>query len=137
MRAARGERLRGAAIICDTPRGARTLRASAETVQSPDGTPAALVTCEDVTELRAAQLGERLVADDLRAILGGVADAVTAQGPDGSLVYANDAAVRVLGFTSAEALLSAPLTEIMGRWELLTPTGEPQSLDGPARAAGR
>ena len=82
-------------------------------MQSPDRAPAALVTCEDVTELRAAQLGERLVADDLRAILGGVADAVTAQGPDGSLVYANDAAVRVLGFTSAEALLNAPLTEIM------------------------
>ena len=73
----------------------------------------ALVTCEDVTELRAAQLGERLVGDDLRAILEGIADSVTAQGPDGALVYANDAAVRVLGFASAEALLSAPLTQIM------------------------
>ena len=59
------------------------------------------------------------MADDLRAILEGIADAVTAQGPDGSLVYANDAAVRVLGFASAEALLRAPLAEIMGRWELL------------------
>ena len=87
-------------VACDTPRGVRTLRVSAETV---DGV--ALVTCEDVTELRAAQLGERLVADDLRSILEGIADAVTAQGPDGSLVYANDAAVRVLGFPSAEALL--------------------------------
>ena len=136
MRAARGERLRGATLICDTPRGARTLRVSAETVQPPDGAPVALVTCEDVTELRAAQLGERLVADDLRAILEGIADAVTAQGPDGSLVYANDAAVRVLGFASAEALLSAPLTEIMARWELLTPAGEPQSLaDLPGRQA--
>ena len=98
MRAARGERFRGATVTCDTPRGARTLRVSAETVQPPDGPPVALVTCEDVTELRAAQLGERLVADDLRSILEGIADAVTAQGPDGSLVYANDAAVRVLGF---------------------------------------
>jgi PAS domain S-box-containing protein len=131
VRAARGERLRGTTVTCDTPRGVRTLRVSAETV---DGV--ALVTCEDVTELRAAHLGERLVADDLRAILGGVADAVTAQGPDGSLVYANDAAVRVLGFPSAEALLSAPLTEIMGRWELLTPEGEPASLmELPGRQA--
>ena len=136
VRAARGERFRGATVTCDTPRGARTLRVSAETVQPPDGPPVALVTCEDVTELRAAQLGERLVADDLRSILEGIADAVTAQGPDGSLVYANDAAVRVLGFESAEALLSAPLAEIMGRWELLTPTGEPQSLmDLPGRRA--
>ena len=123
VRAARGERIRGAAVACDTPLGERTLRVSAETV---DGV--ALVTCEDVTELRAAQLGERLVGDDLRAIIEGIADAVTAQGPDGSLVYANDAAVRVLGFPSAEALLSAPMTEIMARWELLTPAGEPQSL---------
>ena len=119
MRAARGERLRGTTVTCDTPWGERTLRVSAETVQSSDGGPVAVVTCEDVTELRAAQLGERLVADDLRAILEGIADAVTAQGPDGSLVYANDAAVRVLGFPSAEALLRAPLSEIMARWELL------------------
>ena len=95
-----------------------------------------LVSFEDVTELRAAQLGERLVGDDLRAILEGVADSVTAQGPDGSLVYANEAAVRVLGFPSAEALLSAPLAEIMARWVLLTPEGEPQPLaELPGRRA--
>jgi PAS domain S-box-containing protein len=131
VRAARGERLRGTTVACDTPRGVRTLRVSAETVEG-----VALVTCEDVTELRAAQLGERLVADDLRSILEGIADAVTAQGPDGSLVYANDAAVRVLGFSSAEALLRAPLTEIMGRWEMLTPEGEPLSpMSLPGRQA--
>ena len=93
-----------------------------------------------MTELRAAQLGERLVADELRAILEGVADSVTAQAPDGSLVYANEAAVRVLGFAAAEALLAAPLAEIMIRCELLTPEGEPlplAELPGPPRADGR
>src|SRR4029079_3994892 len=45
--------------------------------------------------------------DDLRAILEGVADAVTAQAPDGRLVYANDAAVRSLGYDSAEEMLAA------------------------------
>src|SRR3954453_20362470 len=123
VRAARGDRIRGATVTCDTPRGVRALRVSAETV---DGI--ALITCEDVTELRAAQLGERLVADDLRSILEGIADAVTSQGPDGSLVYANEAACRVLGFPSAEALLRASLEEIMGRWEMLTPEGESLSL---------
>ena len=131
VRAARGDRIRGATITCDTPRGVRTLRVSAETVGG-----VALVTSEDVTELRAAQRGERLVADDLRSILEGIADAVTAQGPDGGLVYANDAAVRLLGFPSAEALLSAPLTEIMDRWEMLTPTGTPLSpMSLPGRKA--
>jgi PAS domain S-box-containing protein len=136
LRAARGERVRGTMVSCQTPRGERTLRATAQTVEAPDGAQAALVSFEDVTELRAAQLGERLVADDLRAILEGVADSVTAQGPDGSLVYANEAAVRVLGFPSAEALLSAPLSKIMARWELLTPEGGPLPVETlPGRRA--
>ncbi|MEA2133296.1 MAG: hypothetical protein QOC68_1205 [Solirubrobacteraceae bacterium] len=136
LRAARGERVRGTMVSCQTPRGERTLRATAQPFEPPDGTPAALVSFEDVTELRAAQLGERLVGDDLRAILEGVADSVTAQGPDGSLVYANEAAVRVLGFPSAEALLSAPLSKIMARWELLTPDGAPLPVETlPGRRA--
>jgi len=136
VRAARGERVRGTMVTCPTTRGERTLRATAQAVTAPDGAPAMLVSFEDVTELRAAQLGERLVAEDLRAILEGVADSITAQGPDGSLVYANEAAVRVLGFPTAEALLSAPLAEIMSRWILLTPEGTPQPLaDLPGRRA--
>jgi PAS domain S-box-containing protein len=136
VRAARGERVRGTLVSWQTPRGERTLRATAQVVATPDGAPAALVSFEDVTELRAAQLGERLVGDDLRAILEGVADSVTAQGPDGNLVYANEAAVRMLGFPSAEALLSAPLTKIMARWELLTPEGDPLPLETlPGRRA--
>ncbi len=136
VRAARGERVRGTMVTCPTTRGERTLRAAAQAFSTPEGAPAMLVSFEDVTELRAAQLGERLVADDLRAILEGVADSVTAQGPDGRLVYANEAAVRVLGFPSAEALLSAPLSQIMARWDLLTAEGEPQSLgDLPGRRA--
>jgi GAF domain-containing protein len=39
--------------------------------------------------------------DDLEAIVEGVADAVTAQSAEGGLVYANDAAVRLLGFADA------------------------------------
>jgi PAS domain S-box-containing protein len=136
VRAARGGRVRATMVGCQTPRGERTLRATAQPVVAPGGEPAVLVSFEDVTELRAAQLGERLVADDLRAILEGIADSVTAQGPDGGLVYANDAAVRMLGFASAEALLSAPLEEIMARWVLMTPTGEPLALaDLPGRRA--
>ena len=117
LRAARGERVRGTMVTCQTPRGERTLRATSQPITAPDGAAAVLMSFEDVTELRAAQLGERLVGDDLRAILEGVADSVTAQGPDGSLVYANEAAVRVLGFPSAEALLAAPLAQIMARWD--------------------
>src|SRR4051794_24752949 len=136
MRAARGEWVRGTMVTCQTSKGERTLRATAQGVAGPNGSEVALVAFEDVTELRSAQLGERLVAEDLRAILEGVADAVTAQGPDGSLVYANDAAVRVLGFPSAEALLSAPLARILARWDLRTAEGAPLSLgELPGRRA--
>jgi len=61
--------------------------------------------------------------DDLEAILEGVADAVTAQAPDGRLVYANDAAVRLLGFGDAQELMSAPPAEIRGRFEMYDDDG--------------
>jgi PAS domain S-box-containing protein len=61
--------------------------------------------------------------DDLEAIVEGVADAVTAQAPDGRLVYANDAAVRLLGYTSAQGLLAAAPLEIRDRFEIYDEDG--------------
>jgi PAS domain S-box-containing protein len=61
--------------------------------------------------------------DDLEAIVEGVADAVTAQSAEGGLVYANDAAVRLLGFADAEELLAAPPLEIMRRFEMYAEDG--------------
>ena len=63
--------------------------------------------------------------DELDFILAGVADGVTAQAPDGSLIYANDAAVETLGYGSVEALLAAPTTDIMSRFELFDEDGAP------------
>jgi PAS domain S-box-containing protein len=81
----------------------------------------------------------RARTEEQRAILEGVADSVTAQSPDGRLVYANEAAFRLLGFESAEALLAAPLSEIMSAYDLLTPEGEPfpyERLPGRRALAG-
>src|SRR5215208_6793108 len=61
----------------------------------------------------------REARDDLKAILEGIADAVTAQAPDGRLVYANDAAVRLLGFASAEEMLGAPAGSIRAAFEMV------------------
>jgi PAS domain S-box-containing protein len=76
---------------------------------------------------------ERLVAeeelrrsrDELDFILAGVADGVTAQAPDGSLIYANEAAVETLGFTNVDELLTAPVSEIMDRFEIFAEDGSP------------
>jgi PAS domain S-box-containing protein len=72
----------------------------------------------------------------LEAILQGVADAVTAQAPDGRLLFANEAAVRVLGFESTDALLNAPIASIMDRFEVVDEEGRPFPLEAlPGRRA--
>jgi PAS domain S-box-containing protein len=74
--------------------------------------------------------------DQLEAILRGVADAVTAQGPDGRLLFANDAAVETLGYESSEALLAASNTQILDRFEMLDEHGDPFPLEQlPGRRA--
>jgi PAS domain S-box-containing protein len=74
--------------------------------------------------------------DQLEAILRGVADAVTAQAPDGRLLFANEAAVELLGYDSSEALLSAPLNAIMDRFEVLDERGRPFAAEQlPGRRA--
>jgi PAS domain S-box-containing protein len=67
--------------------------------------------------------------DQLAAILGGIAEGVTVQGPDGRLVYSNDTAARMSGFASAAALLAAPISEIMARFVLFNEAGEPLPLE--------
>jgi serine phosphatase RsbU (regulator of sigma subunit)/PAS domain-containing protein len=76
--------------------------------------------------------------DELEAILAGVADAVTVQDPSGKLVYANDAAVRLLagpvGYPTRDALLNAPPGELAARHEMLGEDGRPFP---PDRLPGR
>jgi len=72
----------------------------------------------------------------LEAILRGVADSVTAQAPDGHLLFANDAAVKMLGYESADALMTAPLGEIMSQYDVLDEQGDPFPLEAlPGRRA--
>jgi PAS domain S-box-containing protein len=89
--------------------------------------------------LRLEQLARRNAAearDQLEAILSGVADAVTAQASDGRLLFANQAALDLLGFESSEALLLAPIAEILGRFDILDEDGGPFPLERlPGRRA--
>jgi PAS domain S-box-containing protein len=73
---------------------------------------------------------------DLETILRHAADAITVQAADGSLVYANLAAARVLGYDSPEELLGTPIREVMNRYELLDEDGNALPLDQlPSRRA--
>ena len=61
---------------------------------------------------------------------------MTAQTPGGGLIYANDAAVEMLGYESLETLLVAPLGEIAGRFEMLDDRGRPLPVERlPGRRA--
>jgi PAS domain S-box-containing protein len=83
-----------------------------------------------------ARLETTEARDQLQAILGGVADAVTAQSPKGEILFANDAALTLLGFESIEELKSAPGSWIDDRFEILDEHGEPIALERlPGRRA--
>jgi PAS domain S-box-containing protein len=57
------------------------------------------------------------------ALLNAIADGISAQDPNGKLIYVNDAGARMSGYPSAEAMLAAPLTEITTRFEMLDEQG--------------
>jgi PAS domain S-box-containing protein len=83
----------------------------------------------------AAVLGEHLAA-----VLDELGDGITVQGPGGELVYANEAGARLCGYSSPEELLSAPLAEVMERFELFDEEGNPfevGSLPGRLALEGR
>ena len=76
--------------------------------------------------------------EQLELITSASADGITIQDRDGRLVYANDAAARMSGFPSAAAFLSAPIEEIVARFEMLDESGDPFPVEElPGRRALR
>src|SRR5581483_1321506 len=76
--------------------------------------------------------------DELSLILRSIAEGVTAQAPDGRLIFANDAAARLSGFESAEAMLAAPREELVAAFEITREDGTPFPPDQlPGRIALR
>ena len=92
-------------------------------------------------ERSAQQAVPRGAAEELRrleAIVGAIADGITAQDVTGRLVYANDAAAQLVGVDSAEELLALPLEELLVRFELLDEQRRSLPLDElPGRVALR
>ena len=83
-----------------------------------------------------AMLAQPLGPNELASILRSVADGITAQAPDGRLVYANDAAALLCGLASAEEMLSLSNAELLERFELLGENGSPLPVSElPSRRA--
>jgi PAS domain S-box-containing protein len=93
-------------------------------------------TIRDITARRQAEQEREEARGQLEAILRGVADAVTAQAPDGRLLFANEAAATSMGFDTPEALMEAPLTTILDRYDILDEEGRPFPIEAlPGRRA--
>ena len=65
----------------------------------------------------------------LDVVLDNIAEGITAQRPDGSLAYANDAAARLLGVTSGNELLGLTGSELMQRFVIIGDDREPLAED--------
>ena len=90
----------------------------------------------DPTELTAAaaDTGWPQAEEILALVTSGAADGITIQDATGRVVYANEAAVRLLGFGSAEEMLAADPRAMLGRFEMLDERGDPIA---PERLPGR
>jgi PAS domain S-box-containing protein len=70
----------------------------------------------------------------LTAALSTLAEAVTVQHTAGALIYANEAAARMLGYDSAQELLATPVQDVVAKFETTTEDGRPVELaDIPGR----
>ncbi len=98
---------------------------------------AELATLREQLSLLQETLASQSQADrQLEIILRDVADGITAQDATGRLIYANDAAARLNGYPSAEAMLAAPVAEMIKKFEITDEHGQPLPLSQlPGRLA--
>ena len=90
----------------------------------------------EISERERAEAEVRASRDQLEAVLGGVADGVTAQDAAGRLIYANETAARLVGYPSARDFIDAPVRDVMGRFEVFDQEGRLFPLDRlPGRRA--
>ena len=83
-----------------------------------------------------AQKELRASMDQLEAVLRGVAEGIIAQDPTGKMIYANETAARLIGFSSVQEMVTSSPAEVLARYEILGENGFPLRVDGlPGRRA--
>jgi PAS domain S-box-containing protein len=76
------------------------------------------------TQVSRAEADLRESVEEMEAVFQKVASAITVRDPAGHVVYANEAAAHLLGFTSVEALLEAHAENILDRFEVYSEADE-------------
>ena len=82
-----------------------------------------------VIDRRQAEIDLERSRQLLDVITLGLADGVTVQDRTGAVVYANEAAARMSGLSSADEMLATPVTQLFARFEMRTEEGEPFPVD--------
>ena len=90
--------------------------------------PAALVSPPNDRAVRSDH-AQQLSRTQLAIILEGIADGITVLDPAGQLIYGNDAAARLIGYPDAQALLAAPVEDILRQFETFDEAGQPLAND--------
>ncbi len=89
----------------------------------------AIITAVDVSDIKLASQELESTKNQLETVLKAIGDGVTAHDRDGQMVYANDAAARLIGFPSAEALLAAPTESLADGFEIGDEFGKPLDVE--------
>lgn len=88
------------------------------------------------TKLVRTEAELRRSAEELEAVFQGVASAITVREPTGRIMYANQAAAELLGFSSVESLLEATGENILERFEVFDEEGNELDVNNlPGRVA--
>ncbi len=83
----------------------------------------------DVTGRKRAENELRKSRDQLDVILKNVANGITLLDPGGNFIFANDAAAKIMGFPSAQALVQTPGAEIMSKFDILDESRQALPVD--------
>ena len=80
---------------------------------------------KEISERRWAQEELRGSRDQLEAILWGAAEGITAQDPSGKVIYVNEAAASLTGFSSVREVMTSTPADLLARYEILDEDGDP------------
>jgi PAS domain S-box-containing protein len=97
--------------------------------------PASLVSPSNERAVRVDR-AQQLSRAQLATILEGIADGITVLNPSGQLIYGNDAAARLIGYSDAQALQAASVEDTLRRFEIFDESGRPLAAEElPSRQA--
>jgi two-component system sensor histidine kinase BarA len=78
----------------------------------------------------------RLSRHEIAVILDGIADGITAQNENGKVVYANDAAARIVGFPNAIEFMNSSIDQVFPKFAMFDEDGAPLPVERlPGRLA--